>query len=84
MSVYQYSINIGQAYPSTLVFIPSLKMDQYPFRPWDEKLGAKALLHQTNCNRPDIAFVDTLLAQISATSTIHSDRSQIRYPQILR
>ena len=57
-------------------------MDQYPFRPWDEKLSAKALLYQTNFNRPDIAFVDTLLAQISATPTIHTDRSQIRYPQI--
>ena len=45
-------------------------MDQYPFRPWDEKLSAKALLYHTNCNRPDIAFVDTLLAQISATPTI--------------
>ena len=59
ISVYQYSINIGQSYPSALVFIPSLKMDQYLFRPWDEKLSAKALLYHTNCNRPDIAFVDT-------------------------
>ena len=51
-------------------FIQSLKMDQYLFRPLYEELSTKALLYHTNCNRPDIAFVDTLLAQISATPTI--------------
>jgi hypothetical protein len=60
--VHQYSNNIGQAYPSTFVVIQSLKMDQYPFRPWDDKLGTnKALVYYTKCNRPDIAFVNTLL-----------------------
>ena len=43
---------------------------QCPFRPWDKKLSAKALLYHTNCNRPDIAFVVTLLAQNSATPTM--------------
>ena len=60
--IYQYSNNIGQTYPSTLVIIQSLKMDQYPFRPWDDKLSAnKVLVYYTNYNRPDIAFIDTLL-----------------------
>jgi hypothetical protein len=62
--VYQYPNNIGQIYPSILMVIKSLKMGQYPFRPRDDKFcSIKALMYLANCNRPDIAFANTKLAQ---------------------
>ena len=62
--VYQYSNNIGQIYPSILMFIKSLKMDQYPFRPWDDNFcSIKALMYIANRNRPDIAFANTKVAK---------------------
>jgi hypothetical protein len=61
-NVYQYSNNIEQAYPSTPMVIQSLKMDQYPFRPWDGEFSAKkVLVYHTNYNILDFAVVDTLL-----------------------
>ena len=58
----QYSNNIGHVYPSTLMVTQSLKMDQYPFRPWDDKHSAnKVLVCHINYNMLNIAVVDTLL-----------------------
>ena len=43
--------------------VQSPKMDQYPLRPWDDNLSAiKAPMYHAICNRPDIAYADTLLA----------------------
>jgi hypothetical protein len=41
----------------------SLKMDQYPFRPWDDDKHSanKVLVYHTNYNMLTIAVVETLL-----------------------
>ena len=63
--------------------IKSLKMDQYPFRPWDEKFCAiKVLMYIANRNRLDIAFANTQLAQNSATPIMPigwSEKDDYRY-----
>jgi hypothetical protein len=42
--------------------IQSLKMDQYPFRPWDDEFSSnKMLVYHIYYNILNIAVVDTLL-----------------------
>jgi hypothetical protein len=42
--------------------IQSLKMDQYPFIPWDDEFSSnKMLVYHENYNMLNIAVVDTLL-----------------------
>ena len=46
------------------MFIKSLKMDQYPFRPWDDNFcSIQALMYLAYRNRPDIAFANTKVAK---------------------
>jgi hypothetical protein len=41
--------------------ILSLKMDQYPFRPWDDEFSSnKVIVYHTYYNMLNIAVVDTL------------------------
>jgi hypothetical protein len=47
-------------YPSTLMVILSLKMDQYPFRPWDDEFSSnKVLVYHMYYNMLNITVVAT-------------------------
>jgi hypothetical protein len=63
ISIYQYSIDSMYQYSKKIILDnQSLKMDQYPFRPWMINFSTKkVLVYHANYNMLNIAVVDTLL-----------------------
>jgi hypothetical protein len=66
--------------------ILSLKMDQYPFRTWDDEFSSsKELVYHTYYNMINIAVVDTLLYFNSNNTMLVGVKNDIhRYQMVLK